>query len=152
MVRFPIKVNRNRTTRIIDQFSTPILAPVMQRRWVIGLLGTLTALQVTLTAMGIRAWPCPLKSTIEVACPGCGLTRAIVLLAQGQWQTSFQLHAFAPVALGVALLLVTGNLLPTRLRCSLVNHLAAFEKRTAMMAWLMVSMLIYWVCRIIFQI
>jgi hypothetical protein len=147
MVRFSIKSDHINITRIRDSFFSPVLAPVMQSRWVIALLGAASVFQITLTAMGLTAWQCPLKSNLGLACPGCGLTRAVVLLAQGQWQAAIQSHAFAPIALGAGLLLAAGGLLPTRLRHMAAEHLAAFERRTGMVVWLMLSALIYWLGR-----
>lgn len=131
-----------------DQLYPPVLAPVMQSRWIIALLGAVTVIQVTVNAMDLTAWQCPLKLTLGVACPGCGLTRAIVLLAQGKWQTAVHLHAFAPVGLGIGLLLVASTLLPAKIRHRATLRLAAFEKRSGIVFWLILGVLIYWICRI----
>ncbi len=152
MLRLHVKADRINITRVWDQLCTPVLAPLMQSRWIIALLATVAAVQVTLTTAGVLAWQCPLKSALGVAGPGCGLTRAIVLLAQGQWQASVHLHAFAPIGLGIGILLLTGSLLPPRWQYKAARHLAAFERRTAMAAWLVLSMLTYWICRTMIQI
>ena len=131
---------------------TPVLAPVMQNRWVIALLGAAALFQVVLTAMGLPAWQCPLKAMLGVACPGCGLTRAMVLLAEGKWLTAVQLHAFAPVALGIGLLLVTGMLLPARVRDRATDRLATIEKRSGIFLWLIFGLLIYWIGRLMIHI
>ena len=127
---------------------TPVLATVMQSRRIMTLLGAVSLFQVVLTALKLPAWQCPLKLTLGVACPGCGLTRAIVLLAQGKWQTAVHLHAFAPVGLGIVLLLVAGTLLPAKIRHRATLRLAAFEKRSGIVFWLILGVLIYWICRI----
>ena len=135
-------------TAVSDQLYPPVLAPVMQRRWIIALLGAVTVIQAAVTAMDLTAWQCPLKLSLGVACPGCGLTRAIVLLAQGKWQAAVHLHAFAPVGLGIGLLLVAGTLLPAKIRHRVTLRLAAFEKRSGIVFWLILGVLIYWICRI----
>jgi len=84
---------------------TPVLGPLMQRRRTIALLATAVFAMVGLTAAGITTWQCPLRSTLGIICPGCGLTRAIVLLVQGHWQAAISLHAFAPLVLAIGILL-----------------------------------------------
>ncbi|MGD9058655.1 MAG: DUF2752 domain-containing protein [Desulfobacterales bacterium] len=131
---------------------TPVLAPVMQSRWIIALLVAVTLFQVILTALELPAWQCPLKATLGIACPGCGLTRAIVLLAGGKWLAAVQLHAFAPIGLGIGLLLVTGILLPTKVRDKVAHRLATIEKRSGIVIWLTLGLLIYWIGRLMIHI
>ena len=120
----------------------------MQSRWITALLGTVALFQVALTALGLPAWQCPLKATLGIACPGCGLTRAMVLLAEGKWLAAVQLHAFAPVGLGIGLLLVAGLLLPAKLRDRITCRLATIEKHSGIMLWLILSLLVYWIGRL----
>lgn len=143
-----MKPNRIRLTAVRQQLFTPVLAPAMQNRWVLLLLGAAIVFQVAVAAMASTAWQCPLKSTLGIACPGCGLTRAMVLLVQGKWLDAVHLHAFAPIAVGIAALLITGMLLPNALRHRAAETLAAFESRSGIVVWLMLSVLIYWVCRL----
>ena len=131
---------------------TPVLAPVMQSRWIIALLVAVTLFQVILTALELPAWQCPLKATLGIACPGCGLTRAIVLLAGGKWLAAVQLHAFAPIGLGIGLLLVTGILLPTKVRDKVAHRLATIEERSGIVIWLTFGLLIYWIGRLMIHI
>jgi hypothetical protein len=126
----------------------PVLAPAMQSRWIITLLGAVALFQVSLTALGLPAWQCPLKTTLGIACPGCGLTRAMVLLAEGKWLAAVQLHAFAPVGLAIGLLLLTGLLLPAKWKYRAAERVAVFEKRSGIMLWLTLGLLIYWICRL----
>ena len=85
--------------RISKFLFTPVLAPLVQDRRITLILMGVAALQVWLTAMGFPGWQCPIKSSLGVSCPGCGLSSGIVLLIQGQWQTAVSVHAFAPVFL-----------------------------------------------------
>lgn len=136
----------------MDRLYTPILAPVMQRRWIIALLAAASIFLVSMAAFEITAWQCPLKAALGVTCPGCGLTRAIVLLAQGKWLAAVKLHAFAPIGVVAVVLLVTGTLLPVKWRDRAAEQLAVFEKRGGIVFWLLLSVLIYWICRLIIQI
>lgn len=52
---------------------------------------------------------CLFRRTLDLPCPGCGLTRAFAALAKGQIAASWHLHPFAillTVELGVAWLIV----------------------------------------------
>lgn len=42
--------------------------------------------------VGFRLPFCPLASVLGVPCPGCGLTRATLALAHGNWQHALELH------------------------------------------------------------
>ena len=127
---------------------TPVLGPLMQRRRAIALLATTVFAMVELTAAGITTWQCPLRSTLGIICPGCGLTRAIALLVQGHWQAAISLHAFAPVVLAIGILLAVGSVMPERPRKKMVGQITDFERRTGITALLILSALIYWVLRI----
>ena len=136
--------------RIESGLFAAIMGPLMQNRWIIVLLTALTAMQAVLAATLKIAWQCPVKSTLGVICPGCGLTRALVLFVQGHWKAAIDLHAFAPVVLGIGIFLVIGNSLPAGLRHKFAERVAAFERRTAIVALLMLSMVAYWILRIVY--
>jgi hypothetical protein len=95
-----MKADRVKINQIRGGFFSPVLGPLMRDRRAIVLLAAVTVVQVALTAAGNIAWQCPVKSTLGVACPACGLTRAMVLFAQGHWKAAFDLHAFAPLFFG----------------------------------------------------
>ena len=135
--------------RIENGLFTAVMGPLMQNRWIIVLLAALTAMQAVLTATLKIAWQCPVKSTLGVICPGCGMTRAVVLFVQGHWKAAIDLHAFAPVVLGIGIVLIIGSSLPAGLRHKFAERVAAFERRTAIVALLMLSIAVYWILRII---
>ena len=130
----------------------PVLAPAMQSRWLIAVLGAAALFQTAVTAMGLAAWQCPIKSALGITCPGCGLTRAIVYLMQGKWQAAINLHAFAPVAAAIGLLLATGSLLPAKMRQITARHLAIIEIRSGIVVWLVLGALVYWIGRLIMDL
>ncbi len=136
-------------TRVKGGLFAPVLGPLMQNRWIIVLLAAVTVVQVALTAAGTIAWQCPLKSTLGVVCPGCGLTRAMVLFAQGHWKAAIELHAFAPIFFGVGIFLVVGSILPAGLQQKIAYQIAAFERLTGIVGLLVLSILAYWILRII---
>jgi hypothetical protein len=56
----------------------------------------------------LGAQRCVIATLWHVPCPGCGMTRALRLLADGQVGASFRMHALAvPVLFGGALLMVS---------------------------------------------
>ncbi len=65
---------------------------------------------------GLR-WPlvpgtCPSRLLFHMSCPGCGLTRSIVLLASGDWRSSWRMHH-----LGWLVAIAILAQLPYRLMC-----------------------------------
>jgi hypothetical protein len=43
---------------------------------------------------------CPSQTWLGIACPGCGMTRSIIAITNGDWQLSFSLNPFGyPAAL-----------------------------------------------------
>jgi hypothetical protein len=144
----PLKVTTLDSLRRADGFFKPVLGPLMQNRRIVFLLGSLAVLQVGLSAAKITAWQCPLKSALGIICPGCGMTRAVLLLIQGRWLAALQAHAFAPVVLAAGMLLTAGSALPAGLRQKLADRITGFERRTGIAALLILSALIYWILRI----
>ena len=136
-------------TRIKGGLFVPVLGPLMQNRWIIALLATLTFVQIALTATGITAWQCPVRSTLGVLCPGCDLTRATVFLIQGRWPAAFDLHAFAPIFLGIGIFLAIGSFLPARLQQKAAYQITAFERHSGIVALFGLSFLLYWILRIV---
>ena len=144
-----MRADRIKINQIRSGFFSPVLGPLMRNRQAIVLLAAVTVGQIVLTAAGTIAWQCPVKSTLGVACPACGLTRAMVLFAQGHWKAAIDLHAFAPIFFGVGIFLVIGSILPARLRQKIANQIASFERLTGIVGLLILSILVYWILRII---
>jgi hypothetical protein len=133
-----------------QQLSQPVLTEMLSQRplgW-----ATLGALGVHfgLIAAGLPGWNCPFRHTLGIPCPGCGLSRAIVALWQGDIQRSFSYHAFAvPVLLLVGLLIVA-SLLPHHPRDWIILRIAAAERRWALVATGLAILFGYWLVRLIF--
>lgn len=50
---------------------------------------------------------CPLAAVTGLPCPGCGMTRAVLLLAQGQFSQAWEIHPFVyPLAILALLAIV----------------------------------------------
>ena len=144
-----MKADSIKITRIRNAFFSPVLGPLMRNRRLTALLATVTAVQVLLATAGIPAWQCPVKSTLGVECPACGLTRAMVLFARGHWKAAIDLHAFAPLFLGAGIFLVVTSILPAGLQQKVADQIAAFERLSGIGGLLIISILAYWILRII---
>jgi hypothetical protein len=143
-----MRADRIKINHIRSGFFSPVLGPLVRNRRAIILLAAITVVQVALTAAGTIAWQCPVKSTLGVACPACGLTRAMVLFTQGHWKAAIDLHAFAPVFFGVGIFLVAGSMLPARIQQKFAYQIAAFERHSGIVGLLTLSILAYWILRI----
>lgn len=132
-----------------DHLLVPILAPVMQNRitglCIVGAAGV----QTGLTALGWPGWSCPFLHVLGIPCPGCGLSRATVLLVEGDWRASLSLHAFAPIFLAAFLLIAGSLILPEKQRGWLMGRLEFVERRTGITAMLLISLIAYWLVRLL---
>ncbi len=78
------------------------------RRQEVGGLATLGGLTAVAVALGwVR---CPLAALYHIPCPGCGMTRAILLLASGRLEASLRMNALAVPALVAGLTLTAAAL------------------------------------------
>ena len=87
---------------------------------------------------------------LGVPCPGCGLSAAVVLLLPVIWSDALRVHAFAPVLLlGIVLMVVVVvTLLPDDSYLTAVARIAALERRTGIVAFLLLGLIVYWVLRL----
>lgn len=62
---------------------------------------------------GVEAPPCPSRLVTDHGCPGCGLTRAVVLTVHGEIAAGFRVHPAGAAILVLCLLgaLVRGDIL-----------------------------------------
>jgi hypothetical protein len=51
--------------------------------------------------------PCPFHAITGVVCPGCGMTRALLLVGQLQWSAALRMNPWVFLLLGFAVLLAT---------------------------------------------
>ena len=127
---------------------TPLLRPLLQRRWPSLGLGVLGLTQIGLTMHHVAAWPCPFYHLTGIPCPGCGATRACVALLRGHWAESFRMHALGSVFLGVIVLLLIAGVLPERSRKAFGAAVEWFERRTAAGYVFFLLLLLYWIARL----
>lgn len=137
------------STRGAGWFFTPVLAPTLQNRWLVIILTVLGIVQIGLAASGLGGWQCPLNSALGVSCPGCGLTTAIIMLLKGNWLNAARTHAFAPLVLIVLILMSVAGILPIRYQRQLSMGLESLERQTGIAAIGLISMIAYWLLRLI---
>jgi hypothetical protein len=130
-------------------FSTPILAQVLERRALGLVIGAAAVLHLGLMRFDLPAWQCPLRNVLGIPCPGCGLSRAITALLHGHWQLALARHAFAPFVLAALVLIIGMALLPEAVRRRGIAGVARFERRTGLTALLLVALMVYWLARLL---
>lgn len=144
----PHKTRASVSSRLADWMFAPTLALIMQNRWFLALIAGLAIVQVGRAAAGWRGWQCPIHFISGVPCPGCGLSRATALFIQGKWQTAIEVHAFAPI-LAVAIgFLTIAAIMPRSLQHRAVRRVAAWERRSGIVAFVVLAMFIYWGLRL----
>jgi hypothetical protein len=129
--------------------SEPILAPLMENRLIGWMIVSAAGVQSGLTVLGLPGWSCPFLHVLGLPCPGCGLSRATAALLRGDWSTSATYHAFAPLFLLAFVLLSCSILLPERSRIWLIRQVERVERRTGITAILLVTLVLYWLIRLL---
>ncbi|HEX8818313.1 MAG TPA: DUF2752 domain-containing protein [Archangium sp.] len=137
------------STRAAQRFATPVLAQLLEHRAPGLVIGAVAALHLGLMRFGLPGWPCPVRHTLGIPCPGCGLSRAIAALLHGDWRGALAGHAFAPFFLAALVLLVGMALLPEALRRRGIAGVARFERHTGLTALLLVALVVYWLVRLL---
>jgi hypothetical protein len=77
----------------------------------VGVLATLWCVAILPAGLGWQR--CALATLFHVPCPGCGMTRAIALLAAGRVGESLRMNALAVPVLGAGVVLVAATLVAT---------------------------------------
>ena len=132
-----------------NQFCTPIFASVSQNRLAGLMIVGMAGLQTGLVSLGLPGWPCPFFHVLGVPCPGCGLSRAVVALLHGDWHTSLELHAFAPIFVLGLVLIMWAAILPQKQQAWFIGRLELVERQTGITAVLLVSLMLYWLARLL---
>ena len=134
--------------RLVKGFFTPVLAPLLQNRWLICTFVAFGIAQLLLVFFGLPGWQCPIYETLAVNCPGCGLTTAITMLLQGHWQPAVQAHAFAPVILIVLMMMLVAMGLGSAYLRKFSASVERLERKSGITAILLLSMVVYWLLRV----
>jgi hypothetical protein len=136
--------------KLRDDLSSPILSPLLENRLIGLIILGVVVLHSGLVMLGLPGWQCPVRDVLGVPCPGCGLSRAMTALIQGDWQTSLIFHAFAPFFLIALALFACVLLLPQPQSNWLIRQVEFVERRTGVVAILLVGLVFYWLTRLFF--
>lgn len=129
------------------QWCRPIMAQLLHP-WVARLALLLAAVLVVGQHHGRSMWACPLQTVLQVPCPGCGLTRALLALLKGQWQVAWNGHPFVFVAAGAMLWMFLAAVLPTAWNLHMRQRVAAVERKTGVAAWVLSGLFVWWLFRL----
>lgn len=127
---------------------TSFAASLLAQRPLCLALTAAAAAHLIVTAAGLPGWICPWKAATGIPCPGCGLTRATIRFARGDFAEALRLHPFAPIAVTGIALIVTAAILPTPMRDRLVRGVARLDPRGFTSAILLVSLLAVWLAKL----
>lgn len=137
-------------TNAFASLQEPLLSSLIDNRRVALAITGIAIAQPILTYLELPGWACPTLTYLNCPCPGCGLTRAVVALAQGDWATMAQYHIFAPVFVVGFMLIAAGAVLPTTQRNQLVALTTMLEQKFALTGVFFIVLLAYWLVRLVF--
>lgn len=126
----------------------PVLGKLIEYRAFCRALVLVGILQLTLQWCGLPSITCSFRDVTGYPCPGCGLTRGVCALVQGDWDRAIQFHAFSPVAAIAMLFLLTGCVVPDGVQRRLVRIVSEVERKTCVSQLTMLLLWVYWVSRV----
>jgi len=127
---------------------SPIATLLRDRRFGLLLTGALS-LNVVALLLHLPGWECAFFRLTGIPCPGCGLTRACLLLLTGDVPASIRFHAFAPIFIALIAMLITCTLLPKTVTESFINKAETLERRTGITIVILGGLILYWLARLL---
>ncbi len=134
---------------MLAAFRSPILAPVLKERVVGIVLLALALLQIVLMRSGGSAMQCSFHASTGFSCPGCGVSRGLVLFAQGDWVGAIEQNWMLPIYVSALILVGLSVVLVGGARVRLIEGVAAFERRTGITLLVVLAMAVYGGARLI---
>ncbi len=136
-------------SQINSTLNRAVLAPMIENRTTgVAIMGA-AILHGLLMFLGLPSWQCPIRDGLGLPCPGCGLSRATAALFHGDWRTSLNYHAFAPLFLVAFLVIAGATFLPSSPRHRLIEWISWIECRTGITAILLIIFVLYWLARLV---
>lgn len=93
---------------------------------------------------------CWFNSVLALPCPGCGMTRSIILIGHGAWRLAWSHHPFGYLVYALAVLSVLSALLPEHLRASTWTT-AIQNNRLRMVTWCLQLLMVFGLVRLVFH-
>ena len=129
-------------------FFQPVIASILEKQKTLRIMSAIAGFQIVFTTFGVWGWQCPVYSTIDIPCPGCGLSTALVSLIGGDWQTAVTTHVFAPLLFVALLAMAILSMLPGPFYRVAVQRLAVLEAKTGWTVLFLIGFIGYWGLRI----
>jgi len=127
----------------------PVSPLLRDRKFTVAVAGAV-GVQIALVSLSLPGWECPFFRVTGIPCPGCGLTRAVILLLKGDLQASLRFHAFAPIVLLTAVALVLVLLLPRSITQPAISKMEMLEQQTGFTVIILFGLILYWLARLLF--
>jgi hypothetical protein len=135
---------------MLQQTVFPPISPVLRDRKFVLILAGVASLQLTLVSFSLPGWVCPIFHVTGIPCPGCGLSRAMMLLLRGDLRGSLRYHAFAPIFLLTIVAVTLATVLPRSITEPVVSKAEMLEGKTRFTAIILIGLLLYWLARLLF--
>ena len=127
----------------------PLFSQLLELRFFCWALIAFCAGHLLLVNFHLPGWTCPLYAISGIPCPGCGLSHSTISLLKGQFLQAITIHAFSPLFLLAILLTGWISLGPDRFTQPFISRLSRFERKTGITALLLISLVFYWLIRLI---
>jgi hypothetical protein len=136
---------------MLQQTVFPPISPLFRDRKFSLVLAATAGLQLTLVSFSLPGWICPILHTTGIPCPGCGLSRAVMLLLRGDLKGSLRYHAFAPILLLTIVAMILAIVLPRSITEPVVAKAEELEGKTRITAIVLIGLMLYWLARLLFM-
>ena len=127
----------------------PISSVLRDRKFTFALVGA-AGLHITLVSLSLPSWECPFFRLTGIPCPGCGLSRASILLLRGEVAESFRFHAFGPIFLFAIFALFLSVVLPKSMVQPAIARAELAERKTGLTVLILAGLILYWLARLLF--
>jgi uncharacterized protein DUF2752 len=135
---------------MLPQNALAPISPVLRDRKLAFVVTGVTGVQIALVSLSLPGWVCPFFRLTGIPCPGCGLTRAVILLLKGDFRASLRFHAFAPIFLLAAVAFILVLILPKSIIQPALSKVERLEQQTGFPAIILVGLIFYWLARLLF--
>ncbi|MEL6383371.1 MAG: DUF2752 domain-containing protein [Cyanobacteria bacterium J06626_18] len=138
------------TPSLTQLASSTVFSELLENRPMCLSISAALGTHVSLVALGLPSWQCPIRYGLGVPCPGCGLSRAVVALMHGDWHQALLLHAFAPIVAIALILIFVCGLLPNSVRQGITTGMRYLERHLGVSFLFLIGLLGYWAVRLLF--